>query len=402
VRVQLWSYNFPPEPTGIAPLSGTLARALAARGHDVDVVAAHPHYPEPRWGAKLVPYREERDGLDVLRLPIWVGRASAFERIRQELSFTTALSLATPALRTPDVIIAASPSFPGLGPAMLNARARRIPWVLRLHDILPDGATATGILSDGALVRAARRFERAAYRSASRIVVISDTFVDNLKGKGVPGDKLVRMYDPASRPILDAPRPPQDVDPRYVLTMGNVGHTQGLVPLVEAFQDSAELAELDARFVMAGDGVAGDDVRRAIRTDRVTITGVLDDEPLERELRRASIAVISQSYDGQDFNVPSKLMNFMGYGIPIVGSVRLGSEVTTLIERAGAGWVTDCRDPRQWTEALATAMRDPAELARRGAAGQRFAREHFAPEAMGRRFEEVLEGVVSGNGNGRG
>lgn len=68
MRIQLWSYNYDPEPQGIAPLSATLARALAARGHELLVVAAHPHYPEPAWGLRLRPYRERRDGIPVLRL----------------------------------------------------------------------------------------------------------------------------------------------------------------------------------------------------------------------------------------------------------------------------------------------------------------------------------------------
>jgi colanic acid biosynthesis glycosyl transferase WcaI len=394
VRVQIWSYNFPPEPTGIAPLSGTLADALRAREHDVEVVAAHPHYPEPRWGKRLAPYRERRDGISVLRLPLWVGRATAMERVRQELSYCAALTLASPTIKTPDAIIATSPSFPGLGPVMMNARARRIPWVLHLQDILPDGATATGILDEGALVRAARRFEQAAYRSAARIAVISDTFAENLTSKGVPAEKIERIYNPATRTAPNGSRPAGEIDERYVLTMGNVGHTQNLRVLTEAFQDSPALAELDARFVMAGDGVAGEEVRAAIRSERVTITGVLDDERLERELRRASIAVISQAYDGGDFNVPSKLSNFMAYGIPVVGSLRPDSEVARIVERSGAGWVTDARDPRQWVEQLAAAMRDPEERRRRGEAGRRFAAEHFAPGEMARRFEDLLGEIV--------
>ena len=76
-----------------------------------------------------------------------------------------------------------------------------------------------------------------------------------------------------------------------VLTMGNIGHTQNLVAVTQAFEDSSELAGLGARLVMAGDGVAGDDVRAAIRTDRVTVTGVLDDAALDRHLRSAAVAL---------------------------------------------------------------------------------------------------------------
>ena len=87
MRIQLWSYNYDPEPTGIAPLSTLWARGMAERGHDVTVVAAHPHYPEPAWGGAARPYRERRDGIPVIRLPLKVGRSSSRERLVQELSF---------------------------------------------------------------------------------------------------------------------------------------------------------------------------------------------------------------------------------------------------------------------------------------------------------------------------
>jgi len=391
MRIQLWSYNYDPEPSGIAPLSGVWARAMQARGHEVEVVAAHPHYPEPVWGRRLRPYREVRDGVPVLRLPLWVGRGSALQRMRQEATFTSALSLAAPTLGKPDVIVAVSPSFPALVPAMANARARRIPWVLWLQDILPDGATMTGILEEGRVVQLARRLERRAYRSASKIVVISESFKDNLRGKGVEEGKLVRSYNPASRPILDEMRDPESIEPTSVLTMGNIGHSQNLVNVVRSFEDSAALSELGARFVLAGDGDAGAEVRAAIRTDRVRVTGLLESEPLERELRRAAVAVVSQGYAGIDFNVPSKLMNFMAYGIPVVASVRADSEVARIIEESGGGWVTDSADSGQLAAKLSEVLQDPAVLRERGGAALGFARMQFSPGHLAARFESALD-----------
>ena len=394
MRIQLWSYNYDPEPSGIAPLSGVWARAMKARGHEVDVVAAHPHYPEPVWGRRLKPYRERRDGIRVLRLPLWAGRASAKQRIRQEASFATAMTLAAPTLGTPDAIIAVSPSFPALIPAMASARARRIPWILWLQDVLPDAALVSGILEEGAAIRMARRLEHAAYDSASRIVVISESFEENLRAKGVDPAKIVRSYNPASRPILDAPRDPEAADAATVLTMGNIGYSQNLVAVTRAFEDSAELRDLGARFVMAGDGQAGADVRAAIRTDRVQVTGMLDSESLERELRRATVAVVTQGYEGVDFNVPSKLMNFMGYGIPTVASVRADSEVARIIGRSGGGWVTASSDPAQAATQIAAALGDPGARAQRGQAALDFARSNFSPEQSAERFETILRDVV--------
>jgi colanic acid biosynthesis glycosyl transferase WcaI len=394
LRVQLWSYNYAPEPTGIGPLSTVWAHALRDRGHQVEVVAAHPHYPEPIWGRPWAPRREMRDGIPVLRLPLWAGRGSTKARVRQELTFVAALSAASPMLGRPDVIVAVSPSFPALSVAMASARARGIPWVMWLQDILPDGATATGLIDDGMLLRACRRFEQAAYRSAARVVVISDSFCDNLRSKGVPDERLARIYNPASQPVQATHRGMRDVDPNLVLTMGNVGHTQNLTTVVRAFESSEELRRRGARFVIAGDGVAGDDVRAAITTDRVEVTGVLDNETLAGYLRRASVALVSQSYDGLDFNVPSKLMNFMGFGLPTVAAVRRESEVARLVERAEGGWVADGSPGAQLADVLAAALRDPVELNRRGLFAQRFAEQNFTPEWSAAQFEDVLHDVL--------
>ena len=367
------------------------------RGHDVEVVAAHPHYPEPVWGRPKLPRREVRDGIRVVRLPLWSGRSTTAQRLRQEVTYTACLSLAAPALHRPDVIVAVSPSFPALAPAMAAARMRKVPWVLWLQDVLPDAATATGLLKEGRLIRAARWFELAAYDSADRIVVISDSFAENLRAKGVPDEKLVRIYNPASQPIQATAVGDRDIDERLVMTMGNIGHTQNLLHVTRAFQSSRELAELGARFVLVGDGVAGDDVRAAIATDRVQVTGVLDRPRLERYLRSAAVAIVSQQYDGIDFNVPSKLMNFMGYGLPVVGAVRRESEVARILRESGGGWVVPDSDPSQLAQVVSRALRERQERHTRGEHGLAFAKVHFAPPTLAERFEQALRDAVDGD-----
>jgi colanic acid biosynthesis glycosyl transferase WcaI len=396
MRIQLWSYNYEPEPTGIAPVSAIWARAMRRRGHEVDVVAAHPHYPAPAWGRSLRPYREVRDGIDVLRLPLWIGRQSSAARMRQELSYMLSHAAALPALGKRDATVVVSPSFPGLLPAMLQAGLRRRPWVLWLQDILPDGAAAVGLVNEGPVLGAARAFERAAYRSADRIVVIGQSFEDNLVSKGVPREKLTRIYNVATRPVASRPRRPDPLRP-LVLSMGNIGYSQGLAPLVEAFERSDQMRERDVRLTVAGDGVAAGEVRAQVRSARVRTPGLIPTEELEEELQTATLALVSQGHAGAEFNVPSKLMNFMAYGIPVIACVRLQSELARIVETAGAGWITDSSDPDAFPRAVAEALDDPAEVERRGAAALRYANAHFTPDGSAERFERVLHEVV-GNG----
>ena len=397
LRIQLWSIYYDPVPTGIGPVSTIWAEAMRDRGHDVDVVSAHPHYPAPNWGTSRRPYREERDGISVLRLPLAVGRGTAARRLFQELSFAASQTIAIPALGTPDVVVAVSPSFPALAPAMANAAMRRRPWVLWLQDILPEGAVTTKLVKPGRVLVAAQHLEHAAYRSADRIVVISESFAHNLRAKGVPAAKIARIYNPSTRQPATrvAPSPgPTDAVPR-VLSMGNIGLSQGLPEYVRRFQESTELERVGARLVVAGHGVAADEVRAAICSDRVEMLGLVSDGRLEDELRRATLGVVTQRPGLHEFNLPSKLMNFMAYGIPVVAAVEPGSEVARIIESSGAGWVVDSARPERFPARIAQALADRAGRESRGEAAAAYAGGNFSPRGMAERFEELLAEVVA-------
>jgi colanic acid biosynthesis glycosyl transferase WcaI len=395
MRIQLWSYNYDPEPTGIGPVSRVWAEGLRDRGHDVEVVAAHPHYPEPVWGWKVLPYREVRNGIPVLRLPLWIGRETAIERYRQELSFMAAQFAALPALSRPDVLVSASPSFPALFPAMLNARMRRTPWVIWLHDILPDGAASSGIVDEAsAVIRAGRRLERGAYRNADRIVVLSKAFTENLTRKGVPESKIQLIYDPATRVPCQKPSFAHHAQTPRLLSMGNIGYSQGLAPLVAAFERSDALGDTPVQFIITGNGMAAEDTRSEIRSDRIEMPGVVDDDRLEQELQAATIAFVSQRYEGAEFNIPSKIMNFMAYGLPVLAAVNPNGEVARIVEQADAGWVLDSSDPDSFPRKLADILRAPAEITARGRAAYQYAQQHFTQAGFAERLDDSLTEVV--------
>lgn len=394
MRVQLWSYNYDPEPQGIGPLSRTVAQGLAQKGHDLSVVAAHPHYPEEKWGSRLRPYREVRDGLTVLRLPLWVGRESRTERIRQELTFATAQALVAPLLPQADALISVTPSFPALAPALVWSGARRIPWILWIQDMVTVGAATTGLVGEGFTIRAARAFELLTYKAADRIVVISDAFRRKLVAQGVRKEKIVTIFNPATRwaetPVCP---PPGDASPR-ILAMGNIGHSQGLDAIVDRFESSPDLKALRCELVVAGHGVATETVRSRIRSRRVRLAGVLYGQALEPELRRASLGLVSQRPDILEFNLPSKLMTYMACGVPVLASVNPNSETARIVRDSGCGWVVDAAVPEEFAAVAAAKLQDSHALRRAGAAGFEYAKANFSSEAVSTAFDTVLCDVV--------
>ena len=175
--------------------------------------------------------------------------------------------------------------------------------------------------------------------------------------------------------------------------MGNIGLTQGLAPLVRDFEASDQMSDLNVKLVITGNGVAADEVRAEIRSDRVEMPGLVDDERLEQELRSARLALVSQAYEGTEFNLPSKLMNYMAYGLPVIAAVNPASETARMVREARAGWVTDSSEPGSLPAAIAQALSDPAELAARSRAARKYAMAHFSPRAFGDAFDRELRAL---------
>jgi colanic acid biosynthesis glycosyl transferase WcaI len=403
-RVQLWSANFAPEPTGIAPVSTVLADGLVEHGWEVDVVANHPHYPDPRWGARRWPYRQRHGDMRILRLPLLIGRETAKQRLLQEMSIVSSYLAATPILgppllRKPDVLLVVSPPFPALLAAVINGRLRGVPWVYWMHDLLPDGAVSTGFVDeDSRIMRASRWLERTAYEQCDSVAVLSQAFADSVLAKGVPPEKVELIYDPATRPFPDLSSNgagPAAGDEIRILSMGNIGLTQGLAPLVAAFERSEEIAERKVKLVITGNGVAAADVEAEIRSDRVEYLGLVSDERLEQELRSATLALVSQSHEGAEFNLPSKLMNFMAYGLPIVAAVNPGGETARLVEKAEAGWIADSSVADLFPQTVISAIADADDLQRKAQAARAYAEKSFSREAFAGSFDRLLKRVAA-------
>src|SRR5450631_134375 len=140
MKILVCSTNFAPEPTGIGKYSGEMASWLAARGHDVRAVAAPPYYPMWRVARnyRWPPYRREQwNGVDVWRAPLWVPKSpSGLTRILHLLSFAV---MSFPVMLRqifwgPDLVIAVAPALICAPIALLTARLSGAQAWLHIQD----------------------------------------------------------------------------------------------------------------------------------------------------------------------------------------------------------------------------------------------------------------------------
>lgn len=388
LRIQLWSIYYEPVPMGVGPVASSLAQELVKRGHQVTVVASHPHYPTPEWGTSWRPRRETRSGVDVVELPVYTRRRTSLQRILEESSYAAAQAIASPFLARPDALVTTIPSLMAMPTAELYARVHKIPWVIWLQDMISEAAAATGFIGGSRLQRSLARIESRAFRASTRIVSISDVFQRKLVEQGVSPAKIERIYLPPGQ--LSGAVPRRNATRPVVLVIGNIGLTQNLTAFVRAFERSSELREIGAELRVTGDGVQAGELRAAVVGDRVSVLGVVSSKQLADELARARIALVSQSPEIQDINLPSKITTYMSHGLPIFGAMNPASEAARMIETSGAGWVADSSDLDGACRTLANVLVSESDLAAAGTASRAFAEENFDPGRMAARFEGAI------------
>ncbi|MEM7066461.1 MAG: glycosyltransferase family 4 protein [Cyanobacteria bacterium P01_B01_bin.77] len=407
MRILIYSYNYHPEPIGIAPLMTELAEGLVTKGHEVRVVTAMPNYPQrkiyPDYRGQLY-CEEERNGVKIQRCYVAIHpNPGVITRILLDGSF--ALLSFFQALKgwRPDVILFTSPSLPACVPVALLKLIYGCPTVLSLQDILPEAAVRTGLISNRTAIRIFEVLEKFAYASATRIGVITDSFSKNLVSKGVPVGKIKRISNWVDTKFI-RPLPKYDnqfrrkhglQDKFIVLYSGNIARTQGVRAIIYA---AATLEHIpDIEFVIVGEQrqlFDLEDLRKELGVNNVSLLPFEARKDLPTMLAAADISLIMQKASVVGFNMPSKTMVLMASGRPIVASVPGGGAAAQAVRDSGGGLVVEPEKPNALAQAIQTLYNDSAQTEQLGKRGRAYAIANYAFEQSLDAYESLLTSLV--------
>lgn len=398
LRILILGINYAPEVIGIAPYTTGMASALAARGHDVEVLTGYPHYPDWKRSERRFRFRswETIDGVRVHRFnhPVprrypWLGRAL------MEIAF--GLQLGTARWGRHDVVICVTPPLLAAAMAVLRVRLtpRRPAIGVLVQDIYTRGIAETGATS-GIPARAIRAVESATLRLADGVSTIHGGFTRDLANTlGVAPARMreirnwthVGTPDPASARAFRAEHGWAD-DDVVVMHAGNMGYKQGLENLVAA----AELADQDGtpvRFVLLGDGNQRPQLERlAAATKALEFIDSVDDATFPAALGAADLLIVNERRGVAQMSVPSKLTSYFKAGKPVLAAVDPSSYAAFEIAAAGAGV---CVPPDRPDLLVAEALRIGADqrLAQQlGSAGRHYSDQRLSQQASINRYEE--------------
>lgn len=408
MRILIYSYNYYPEPIGIAPLMTELAEGLVRRGHQVRVVTAMPNYPERQiyqeYRGKLY-LNEEKNGVEIQRSYVWIRpKPNLLDRVLLDASFV--VTSFVPALFgwRPDVILSTSPSLPSCVPVALLGWLRACPVILNLQDILPEAAIHVGLLKNKLLIQLFTLLEKFAYHSASKISVIADGFVDNLRSKGVKADKIVQIPNWVDvnfiRPLPKENNPfrtAHNLNGKFVvLYSGNIALTQGLESVVQAASVLRHIP--DIVFVIVGEANGLERLQQECLdcgADNVLLLPFQPRKDLPKMLAAADVGLVVQKKNVVSFNMPSKIQVLLASGRALIASVPDNGTAAKAIRQSGGGVIVPPEDPQALAIAILNLYEKPEKVKTLGYKSRQYAVEHYAFEQALNQYESLCYSLTA-------
>ena len=400
MKILLLSQWFQPEPffKGLP-----LAKALVARGHEVEVLTGFPNYP----GGEIYPgyrvrrwQREEMEGIRVLRVPLYPSHDnSSLRRTANYLSFAlSSMAGAMFGVGRPDVIWAYN--LVTLAPSMRWLKYRYgCPAVLDVQDLWPESVTASGMLTARPWVYLTELISNWGYRSMDKVLAQAPGMRDNLIRRGLREDQVQVLYNWTEETAAPAADSDPDLAQRLgladtfnVLFAGTMGQVQRLDVALEAAKKLMAIAPR-ARFIFVGGGVAVDGLKQTAQT-----LGLNNVVFLPRRPRAEMGRIMAMAHAGlvhlQDeplfrITIPSKTQAYFHEGLPVLMAV--AGDARALVESAQAGLGCSPGDPEALARTVVAMMSLPAaELKQMGERGREFYRREMSFDAGVSRLEACL------------
>lgn len=348
-------------------LNSHVAVALAAKGHQVEVVCCVPNYPAGRFFSGYSNWKRTEEhwrGVGIHRVFTIPRGKSAIQLIANYLTYPLAASWRILRLgrRRGAISFASMPSplFQALA-GIFAKRVWKMPTVYWVQDIWPESAIITLGIENRFVIRMLEAFCGWIYRQADLVMVQSDGFHGSIARFGVPPHRIVTLPNCAPDTFipLDLGEIPARIrslipqDRRVIMFAGNIGESQDFDTII----DAAALLPLnsDILLVVIGSGRDEERVRRRVASanleNRFLFLGRHPECDMPAFFACADAMLVSLRDEPIfELTVPSKVQAYMACGKPILAS--LAGEGASIIKQSGGGIAVPPSKPDELGSAL--------------------------------------------------
>lgn len=406
MRILVMVCSFPPEISA-GHLEYELSRALLSDGHKVAVVTAFPR----RYLVKNVQkhkgrflYREKISGVEVTRVgPEFSKRDDLFARGAEYFADFALFLFGGLASRKSDVVLCSSPPMTvGLAGCVL-ARIMKVPMILRIGDIHPQALIDLGLLKNRFFIWILKVMEKLIYRKADRIVVLSERYRRDVITKGANPSKVsvisnwVDAYEITQLEKSNEFRRKIGLADDFLVTYaGIMSWPQDLETIVDSASLLGEYS--DIKFLLVGDGP-----QRGLLEEKSKKLGIKNLKLLPLQPRKAylkiirasDVCLVSLKKDFRTPAVPSKLLDIIACGRPVLANVPLDGDVPKIIRAARCGLCIKPQNPEKMSKAILYLYDNPRSKRIMGINAKKFFKDHFSLKSCMKSYEKIFAEVAS-------
>lgn len=404
MKIHLYKQFFPGPDSPGSTQPRALAKRLADRGHDVQVVAGDLN--ESSQGSERGEiYQSESGGrFQVNRLRSPSGhRRSLIRRLTTYAVFMAeADRFGRRRLGRPDLVIGSvQPLFTGLA-AMDLARKHDVPFLLEVRDLWPDALEVKGAVT-GWKLKPLYAASNRLYEAADRIVSVTPGIGLELEAKQLdtpidvfPNGFMAELADlrpDAARTQREKLGWGDDFVAVYTGTHTEVTAIDVIVRAAAALRD-----EPGIRFELFGSGQTKPAAMALADQLGLTNIGFHDPVPAAEvpEVLAASDVALMALFESPLIHIyfQNKFMVYMGMGKPIIAA--MDGQQAELIARERAGRVVPSGDADGMAKYVREAFDDVQPYREMGERGRSFVTDHLLLDDILDAYAEVIEEVAAG------
>tara|TARA_B110000503_G_scaffold133627_1_gene211467 strand:- start:732 stop:1949 length:1218 start_codon:yes stop_codon:yes gene_type:complete len=347
MKILFLTDNFPPETN--APATRTYEHCLqwVKQGEDVTVITCFPNFPNGKVfdSYKNKIYQKTNiDGITVIRVWSYIASNQGFfKRISDFISYAF-MAFIIGLFQKTDIIVGTSPQFFTAISARFLAFFKRKPWIMEVRDLWPESIVAVGAISSSSLTyKFLEKIETYLYKSATKIVVVTNSFKNHINNRGVD-DSMIHVVTNGVDKQKFIPIPKNlDLLKKYNLEdkfIVSYTGTHGMAHALHFILDCAkEVKNSKIHFIFQGDGAEKQNLINQAQKLKLTNVTFLPSVPKDEVINFISICDVSlvnlKRSDTFKSVIPSKIFENASMTKPIL--LGLEGESKEIIKKYNAG-----------------------------------------------------------------
>jgi len=408
MRILYITQYFHPEIGATTNRALANVRCFANIGHDVTVLTEMPNHPKGIIfdGYKHKMFMKEKME-DFMIHRVWVFtsvKKNFITRILFYISFMFMGFLHTLFnWKKYDVIYVTSPPlFAGVIGYFLKKIYRRTKFIFEVRDLWPDVAIEMRELQNKQYQNLSYKMERDFYKSADKIISVTESFKERIVAKGIYGDKINVVRNGTDLEfnkvtVSEQLRNHFEVENNFIVVYaGILGIAQNIKTLLES---GKQLSSYNVKILLVGSGPEERILKEYAKDNKISnviFIGEVTKADVGEYLMLADCGIIPlRNIKVFESTIPSKLFDYMAASLPILLGVK--GEAAEILKQAKAGITYEPDDSEDLAIKILWLKNNPNQLKQMSLNGRKFVEINYNRMKKAEELEKILIDVVMNN-----